>query len=83
MKPPSATSVLRASCLCALAALALMTWSLFDPTPLPVIAAMSAGQVLGTISFVSFLYVVARDLNQKSIPVDETTESCDEKGISN
>jgi hypothetical protein len=51
-------------------ALALMTWSLFDPRPLPVIAAMSVGQVLGTMSFVGFLYVVARDLrlSRKSEP---------------
>jgi hypothetical protein len=39
-----------------------MTWSLFEPRPLPVIAAMSVGQVLGTISFVTYLVVVARDL---------------------
>jgi hypothetical protein len=39
-----------------------MSWSLFDPRPLPVIAAMSIGQVLGTLSFLAYLYVVARDL---------------------
>jgi hypothetical protein len=58
----STSSVVRLACWCALAALALMSWSLFDPRPLPVIAAMSMGQVLGTTSFVAFLYVVARDL---------------------
>jgi hypothetical protein len=58
----NAASLVRIACWCALAALALMTWSLFDPRPLPVIAAMSVGQVLGTMSFVAFLYVVAKDL---------------------
>jgi hypothetical protein len=41
-----------------------MAWSLFDPRPLPVVAAMSIGQVLGTLSFLSFLYVVATDLRR-------------------
>jgi hypothetical protein len=46
----------------ALVALALIVWSVVDPRPMPVILAMSAGQVLGTLSFVAFLLVVARDL---------------------
>jgi hypothetical protein len=62
MRKPATTRVLRIACLCALAALALMSWSLFDPRPLPVILAMSVGQVLGTLSFLAFLYVVALDL---------------------
>jgi hypothetical protein len=49
--------VLAFACVNALASLALMAWSLFDPRPLPVIAAMSLGQVLGTISFVLYLSV--------------------------
>jgi hypothetical protein len=59
---PSTTAVLRVACVLALFALALMTWSLFDPRPFPVIAAMSVGQLLGTLSFLSYLYVVARDV---------------------
>lgn len=49
------------SCVCALAALALMTWQIFDPTVWPVIVAMSLGQVLGTASFAAFGYVVFVD----------------------
>jgi hypothetical protein len=45
----------------ALAALALMTWQLFDPRVFPVIVAMSVGQLLGTGSFVAYLYVVVTD----------------------
>jgi hypothetical protein len=39
-----------------------MTWQLFDPRVFPVIVAMSVGQVLGTASFVAYLYVVIVDL---------------------
>jgi hypothetical protein len=56
-----AHQVLVASCVCALLALALMTWQLFDPRVLPIIVAMSAGQILGTASFLAYLYVVVVD----------------------
>jgi hypothetical protein len=49
------------ACVSALAALALMTWQIFDPTVWPVMVAMSLGQVLGTASFVAFGYVVFTD----------------------
>ncbi len=49
------------SCACALAALALMTWQVFDPTVWPVMVAMTLGQVLGTASFAAFGYVVFAD----------------------
>ena len=46
---------------CGLAALALMTWQIADPTVWPVMVAMSLGQVLGTASFAAFGYVVVAD----------------------
>jgi hypothetical protein len=49
------------SCWLALAALGLIVWSLFDPRPIPVIVAMSVGQVIGTMSFGAFLVVVVND----------------------
>jgi hypothetical protein len=49
------------ACIAALVALALMTWQLFDPTVWPVMVAMSVGQVLGTVSFAAFGYVVYAD----------------------
>ncbi len=67
------STVLRAACISALAALALMSWSLFDPRPFPVIAAMSVGQVLGTSSFLLYLYVVARELRPLRGAKAETT----------
>jgi hypothetical protein len=62
MNPRQARRVLVLSSLCALAALALMTWSIFDPRVLPVIVAMSVGQVLGTASFAAYLWVVVADV---------------------
>lgn len=49
------------ACVCALGALGLMTWQIFDPTVWPVMVAMSLGQVLGTASFAAFGYVVLSD----------------------
>jgi hypothetical protein len=53
--------VLTASCWLAIAAVGLMVWSLFDPRPIPVVVAMSVGQALGTLSLLSFVFVVAAD----------------------
>jgi len=56
--------VLAAACVLALVALALMVWSLLRPTPLPVLVAMSVGQVLGTISLLMFGAVVLADMRR-------------------
>ena len=53
------------SCVCALAALGLMTWQIFDPTVWPVMVAMSVGQALGTASFAAFGYVVLTDYRDR------------------
>ncbi len=53
------------ACVCNLAALALMTWQIFDPTVWPVMVAMSIGQVLGTASLAAFVYVVAADFRAR------------------
>jgi hypothetical protein len=57
--------LLTAACVCALGALALMTWQLFSPRVFPVIVAMSLGQVLGTASFAAFGYVVLADVRAR------------------
>jgi hypothetical protein len=64
MTAQRARRLLVVSCLCALAALALMTWQLFDPHVFPIIVAMSIGQVLGTASFATYLYVVFDDFRR-------------------
>jgi hypothetical protein len=61
MNPLRVRRWLVVSCVCTLAALALMIWQLFDPTVWPVMVAMSLGQVLGTASLVAFGYVVFAD----------------------
>ena len=64
---------LTVACVCALAALALMTWQIFDPTVWPVMVAMSLGQVLGTASFAAFGYVVYADYRARRRPAKEST----------
>ncbi|APR75406.1 Hypothetical protein A7982_00752 [Minicystis rosea] len=54
----------RISCCLALVALAMIAWSLVHPQPLPVIAAMSVGQGLGTLSLIAFLLAVAADVRK-------------------
>lgn len=61
-KLPSSEKLLRVACVLGLVALPLMVWSIFDPTVWPVLVALSLGQAIGTLSFVLFLLVVARDL---------------------
>jgi hypothetical protein len=46
--------LLRISSVLTLIGLLLMVWSLAQPTPMPVILAMSVGQVLGILAFVLF-----------------------------
>ena len=60
------------ACFCALAALALMTWQILDPTVWPVMVAMSLGQVLGTASFAAFGYVVYADFRARRLAAKKT-----------
>jgi hypothetical protein len=53
--------LLRVAAYLALAGLGFMVWSLLDPRPIPIMAAMSLGQALGTLSFVIFLVVLIQD----------------------
>jgi len=57
-------TALRWSALLTLIGLALMVWSIVAPTPLPVMLAMSVGQVVGSAAFAIYLYVVLRDLRR-------------------
>ena len=67
MKPtrmPKMETILRIACVFGLVSLGLMVWSIFDPRPVPVVAAMSLGQVLGTLSLGTFLVVIVADLRR-------------------
>jgi hypothetical protein len=57
--------LLVAACVLTLIALALMVWSLFDPTVWPVMVAMSIAQGIGTLAFAIYGYVVYRDLRKR------------------
>ena len=57
-------SLLRGAAILTLFALGLMLWSLFDPTPLPVILAMSLGQLLGTFAFTMYGLAVWQDVRR-------------------
>ncbi|HMI84310.1 MAG TPA: hypothetical protein VK550_09465 [Polyangiaceae bacterium] len=62
MRTTSYGRILRIACVLSLVGLGLMVWSLLDPTPMPVLVAMSVGQVFGTLSLLAFLGVVVADL---------------------
>jgi hypothetical protein len=59
----------------ALIGLSLMVWSVLEPTPMPVMVAMSLGQVFGTFSLVAFLVVVAADLRRAHLERPPTPSS--------
>ena len=56
--------LLRFSAALTIVALLLMVWSMFDPTPLPVMIAMTAGQGIGTLAFALYLFVIVQDLRR-------------------
>jgi hypothetical protein len=58
------SSLLRGAAILTLFALALMVWSMLDPTPLPVMLAMSLGLVLGTVAFALYGLAVYKDLRR-------------------
>ncbi len=47
-----------AACSLSLLALGLMSWSVLDPTPLPVMVVMSVGQVIGSLGLACYLAAV-------------------------
>jgi len=61
---PRLTWLLRASAVLTLVALALMVWSVVQPTPLPTILAMSLGQLLGTAAFATYLLAIVIDVRR-------------------
>ncbi len=57
-------AMIRAAAVLTLVALALMVWSMLDPTVLPVMLAMSLGQLLGTLAFGLYGIAVWKDLRR-------------------
>jgi preprotein translocase subunit SecF len=58
-------TALRLACVLTLVGLALMTWSMLDATWLPVMVAMTVGQLVGTTAFVIFAVTIVRDLKKR------------------
>ena len=50
--------LVRIACVTSLVSLALMSWSLLDPTPLPVMVSMSVGQAIGALALAFYLLAV-------------------------
>lgn len=58
LKRLSVEAMVRFACVTNLVSLALMCWSVLDPTPLPVMLSMSLGQVIGTLALACYLGAV-------------------------
>lgn len=56
--------LVRIAAVLTLVGLALMVWSMLDPTPLPVMLAMSVGQIVGTAAFALYGLAVYKDLRR-------------------
>ncbi len=67
------------ACVLGLIGLALMVWSLFDQGWIPVMMAMSIGQLIGTLSFALFILAVVIDLRRAtfrpSVPPEQPKSS--------
>jgi hypothetical protein len=57
-------TLVRAAAVLTLIALGLMVWSMLDPTPWPVMLAMSFGQGLGTLAFALYGLAIYKDLRR-------------------
>jgi len=60
----STTRLIQVSAVLTILALALMAWSMLEPTPLPVMLAMSVGQLIGTVAFALYGIAIWRDFRQ-------------------
>ena len=58
VKRLSIEGVVRFACIATLVSLALMAWSVIDPSPLPVMVSMSVGQAIGTLALACYLGAV-------------------------
>ncbi len=71
------TTILRISAVFTILGLALMVWSLLVPTPMPVMLAMSGGQVLGMFAFGLYLIAIVIDLRRERRARRESQQNLD------
>jgi hypothetical protein len=62
------------ACILGLVALALMIWSILVPTVLPVMVAMSIGQIVGTLSLGVYGLAVVLDLRRARVLARESEQ---------
>jgi hypothetical protein len=74
------TRLITAACAFGLVALGLMAWSVIVPRPLPVMLAMSLGQLLGTLSFGAYLVAIVLDLRRARILARKAPPSAETPG---
>ncbi|MCK6547185.1 hypothetical protein L6R52_15145 [Myxococcota bacterium] len=67
MRERRAHTLLVVASILTLVALGLIVTSLLVPRPLPVILAMSLGQVIGTCAFALYLVVIIADLRSRRV----------------
>lgn len=70
-----ATRLLQVSAVLTIIALALMVWSMLQPTPLPVMLAMTVGQLIGTIAFSLYGIVIVLDVRHARRARRESAQS--------
>jgi len=63
--PPPTPRILYVAAVLTLIGLAFMVWSMIQPTPLPVILAMSVGQMIGMTAFGIYIVIVVRVLRRE------------------
>lgn len=70
MRPRRISKLLPAACWLTLIALSLFVWSVLDPRPIPVMLAMSLGQVFGTLATAMYLMALLLDLSRARVLSD-------------
>lgn len=79
--PTSRSFLCRVSAGLALVGLAFVVWSVLDPSPIPVIAAMSIGQGFGILSLGVFTAAVVVDLVRQRRRHPDTGEPIEVSGV--
>jgi hypothetical protein len=74
MSPPDPSRLARLAAFFALPGLGLMTWSVLSPRPVPVVLAMTLGQVIGTASLALYVLAILVDLRRAHIFGKSTRE---------
>lgn len=78
LRRQSVSGLTRFACILALVALAMMSYSIVSPRPLPVILAMSVGHAIGGAAFVCYLLAVVIDTTRSDQRAKAQTPESDQ-----